>query len=37
MFRSINHGFCNGEMSVTQRQEIITCIPKEGKDKFVCF
>ena len=33
MVRSINHGFCKGEMSVTQRQGIITCIPKEGKHK----
>ena len=31
--RSINCGFRKGEMSVTQRQGVITCIPKEGKDK----
>jgi hypothetical protein len=31
--RSINFGFKKGEMSITQRQGIITCIPKEGKDK----
>ena len=31
--RSINCGFRKGEMSVTQRQGAITCIPKEGKDK----
>jgi hypothetical protein len=33
MLRSINCGFLRGEMSTTQRQGIITCIPKEGKDK----
>lgn len=33
MLRSINYGFIKGEMSVTQRQGIITCIPKEGKEK----
>ena len=33
MVRSVNHGFCKGKMSVTQCQGIITCIPKEGKDK----
>ena len=31
--RSINHGFCNGGLSVTQRQGIITCIPKAEKPK----
>ena len=32
--RSINNGFeKKNEMSVTQRQGVITCIPKEGKDK----
>ena len=31
--RSINNGFEKNEMSVTQRQGVITCIPKEGKDK----
>ena len=33
MVRSITHGFCKGEISVTQRQGTIACIPKEGKDK----
>ena len=33
LLRSINYGFQEGEMSVTQRQGVITCIPKEGKDK----
>jgi hypothetical protein len=33
LLRSINHGFEKGEMSVTQKQGVITCIPKEGKDK----
>ena len=31
--RSINCRFSKGEMSVTQRQGIITCIPKEEKKK----
>ena len=31
--RSLNYGFRSGQLSVTQRQGIITCIPKEGKDK----
>ena len=31
--RSINDGFENGEMSITPKQGVITCIPKEGKDK----
>ena len=30
---SINYGFKNKQMSVTQRQGIITCIPKEDKPK----
>ena len=33
LVRSINEGFLSGQMSVTQKQGIITCIPKEGKDK----
>ena len=33
MILSINYGFYCGQMSVTQRQGVITCIPKEGKDK----
>ena len=32
MVRSINYGFYSGQMSVTQRQRVIVCIPKEGKD-----
>lgn len=31
--RSLNYGFSIGELSVTQRQGIITCIPKGDKDK----
>ena len=31
--RSINCGFSKGEMSVAQRQGVITCIPKKGEDK----
>ena len=33
MLRSINYGFYSGQMSVTQRQGVIVCIPKEGKEK----
>ena len=33
LLRSINYSFENGEMSITQKQGVITCIPKEGKDK----
>ena len=27
--RTVNHGFVNGELSITQREEMITCIPKD--------
>ena len=33
MVRSISNGFRKWEMSITQRQGMISCIPKEGKDK----
>ena len=33
LVRSINYGFMTGSLSVTQRQGVITCIPKEGKPK----
>jgi exonuclease III len=33
LLRSINCSFDKGQMSVTQRQGIITCIPKEGKER----
>jgi hypothetical protein len=33
LVRSVNYGFLVGEMSVTQKQGIVTIIPKEGKDK----
>ena len=33
LVRSINNGFTKEEMSVTQRQGVITCIPKEDKPK----
>ena len=33
LVRSINYGFQKGEMSVTQRRGVITCIPKENKPK----
>ena len=31
--RAINDGFKRGEMSITQRRGVITCIPKENKPK----
>ena len=33
ILRSINFGFVNGLLSITQRQGVITCIPKENKPK----
>ena len=33
LVRSINGGFQNEELSVTQKQGVITCIPKDGKPK----
>ena len=33
ILRSLSCGFEKGEMSATQKQGVITCIPKEGKDK----
>ena len=30
MVHSINYGFYSGQMLVTQRQEVIVCITKEG-------
>ncbi|MEW8544166.1 MAG: endonuclease/exonuclease/phosphatase family protein, partial [Candidatus Thiodiazotropha sp.] len=31
--RSLNYGFHSGELSITQREGIITCIPKENKPR----
>ena len=31
--RSLNEGFKNGKMSITQREGIITCIPKGDKPR----
>ena len=31
--RSINYGFQNGKLSVTQKEGIITCIPKDNKSR----
>ena len=31
--RSINYGFQNGDLSVTQKEGIITCIPKDNKPR----
>jgi mannosylglycoprotein endo-beta-mannosidase len=33
VFRSVNYEYQQRKMSVTQRQGVITCIPKEGKSK----
>ena len=33
LVRSINYAFTAGELSVTQKQGVITCIPKGNKDK----
>ena len=33
VIRSINYGYINGQLSITQRQGIITCIPKENKPR----
>ena len=33
MIHSINYVFYCGQMSITQRQGVITCTHKEGKDK----
>ena len=33
LVNSINFGFAKGELSVTQKEGIITCIPKGNKDK----
>ena len=33
VLRSLNHGYKTGELAITQRQGIITCIPKENKPK----
>ena len=33
MIRTINYAFYCSQISVTQSQGVITCIPKEGKDK----
>ena len=33
LVRSINYGFRSGKMSITQKEGVITCIPKEDKPK----
>ena len=35
VLRSINDGFEKGEMSITQKHGVTTCISKEGKDKIL--
>jgi hypothetical protein len=34
LLRSFNHEYEKDHLSVTQRQGVITCHPKEGKSKF---
>ena len=31
--RSINYGYINGELSVTQKEGVIICLPKDDKDR----
>ena len=31
--RSLNYGFRNGSLSITQKQGVITCIPKPNKSR----
>ena len=31
--RSLNHAFQSGEYSTTQKQGVITCLPKQNKDR----
>ena len=33
LLRSLNYGFDNNELSTTQKEGIITCIPKSNKDR----
>ena len=33
MLRSLNHGYAIGGLSISQKQGIITCIPKDNKPK----
>jgi hypothetical protein len=33
LMKCLNESFDNGKFSVSQRQGLITCIPKEGKPK----
>ena len=33
VFRSINYGYKTGQLSITQKQGIITCIPKGDKPR----
>ena len=35
LVRSINKGFAKGELSITQKQGVITCIPKGDKNKLL--
>ena len=34
ILRSLNFGYNNGNLSVTQKQGIITCLPKQDKNSF---
>ena len=33
VLRAINAGFQNGELSITQQDDIIVCIPKKNKSR----
>ena len=33
VLRSLNYGYMKGELSISQKQGVITCIPKENKPK----
>ena len=35
LIRSLNSVFFKGELSITQKQGVITCIPKGDKDKLL--
>ena len=34
ILKSLNYGYCTGSLSITQKQGVITCIPKPNKSRF---
>ena len=34
ILKSLNYGYCTGSLSITQKQVVITCIPKPNKSRF---